>query len=380
MTPYFSTVFGNPNSLHEYGKDSLAALEKSRLSVAKLINSEADEIVFTSGSTESNRIAIERTALADGRNFVTARTEHKSVLDCSESLAARGIKVRFLNIESNGLIDFANLKDTLSGAGLLSICMVNNETGVLQNIRRISEVCGEHNILVHTDATQAFGKIPINVKELGIDFLSASGHKIYGPKGVGILFCKNRKKRYVKVLNANHEVEFGIRSGTVPVPLCVGMGVASDIAGRKMTSDLARISKLSMSFISGLLSQLDEIYINGAPDSNYPGIVNVSFRGCEGEAMMMECPELAISSGSACTSNKLSISHVLAGMNTPPDIAQSSLRISIGRNTTPSEIDVAIKSLVRATEKLREISPIWDMIVAGVDIRSMFGDKRACEV
>jgi cysteine desulfurase len=226
--------------------------------------------------------------------------------------------------------------------------------------------------LLHTDATQAFGKIQIDVLDLGVDFLSASGHKIYGPKGVGILFFKKEHRKLLQIKDSNREVEFGVRSGTIPVPLCVGMGMASHIASLEMSDDLSRISILRDRLIRGITSQLEEIHINGSLENSYPGITNISFRGCEGEALMMESPRICVSSGSACTSNKLSISHVLASMGITPDIAQSSIRISLGKYTSENEVDIALEDLVNATNKLRDMSPVWEMIKSEIDIESIF--------
>ncbi len=380
MSPYFLEHFGNPNSLHAYGTAALEALDTARGKVSELINANFEEIVFTSGATESNRIVIERPIqrlMKQGKNhFITTKTEHKSVFEMADCVIALGGEVTFLDVLHDGVIDLSHLAACIKGStSLCSICFVNNETGVFQDIKSIAKICHERDVLIHTDATQAFGKIPIDIKDLDVDFLSASGHKIYGPKGIGMLFAKRQIQRLLRVPDANREVEFGIRSGTVPVPLCVGMGKASEIASHEMAEDLARISRLRKMLVEGISSRLDEIYINGS-DSGYPGIVNVSFRGCEGEALMMEASRLAVSSGSACTSNKLSISHVLKAMNIPTDIAQASIRISIGRPTTEQDINVAIESLVTATQKLRKMSPIWDMIKAGVNLDAFFGSKE----
>jgi cysteine desulfurase len=382
MQPYFTTMYGNPNSLHGFGQEAMDGLSYARDYVRHCINAEFEEIVFTSGATESNNIAIRRTAEAMSKGkkhkFATLKTEHKSVIDCADYLKMNGHDVTYINVHSDGLLDFDHLNDKASdGIGMLSVCLVNNETGVIQDIERISKICRMNEILLHVDATQAFGKIPINVKELDLDFMSASGHKIYGPNGIGILYCRKQNMRYIKVPRANHEVEFGVRSGTVPVPLCVGMGHASKLAADRMQEDYAHIKGLRDRLVSGITSQLNEVRINGAAvDSNYPGITNMSFRGCEGEALMMEANRIAVSSGSACTSNKLSISHVLSAMGISADVAQSSLRISIGRNTTESDIDVAIESLINATNKLRKMSPVWDMIEAGANLDAIFKGKH----
>ena len=377
MLPYFSKFFGNPNSLHKFGTEAKIALDKSRSKIQNLINSEFDEIIFTSGATQSTQIALQRTMKSFSTNkkngLTTLKTEHKATLDTANLIKSMGFELNFIEVGKDGLINIDNFENTLSeNTALFSICMVNNETGVLQDIKRITQICHQKNILVHVDATQALGKINIDVKDLDIDFMSASGHKIYGPKGIGLLFCKKSNMKYLRIPRANHEVEFGIRAGTVPVALCVGLGKAAEIASLNIDNNLQHIANLRKILIEGITSELDEIYINGSQEHNYPGIVNISFRGCEGEALMMESKRIAVSSGSACTSNKLSISHVLAAMGIPADIAQSSLRITIGKSTSESDIKIAIEDLIQATKKLRKISPIWDMIKSGADIDGIF--------
>jgi cysteine desulfurase len=308
--------------------------------------------------------------------FLTIKTEHKSILNIGLLLKQYGMNIKLLGVNNDGILDLNYLDENLNEcSGLFSVCFVNNETGVLQDIKKISEICHKKNVLLHVDATQALGKIPIDVKDLDIDFMSASGHKIYGPKGIGILYSKKENMKYLRVPGANPEVEFGIRAGTVNVPLCVGMGKACSLAKSEMSESLKKITKLREMFIKGITSKLDEIYINGSEEHNYPGIINISFRGCEGEALMMEAHRISVSSGSACTSNKLTISHVLDAMNVPPDIAQSSLRITIGRMTSESDIEIAIEDLVNATNKLRDMSPVWDMIKSGIDVNSVFKDR-----
>jgi cysteine desulfurase len=378
MVPYFCNIFGNPNSMHHFGMVALDGVDAARIKVRTLINAAFEEVVFTGGATEASRIAAIRTMkslsrTAGKRHFITLATEHKSVLDCADYLKREGFEVTLLDVGTDGILDLDHLASVINDAtGLLSFCFVNNETGVKQDAKKIVEVCHERGVLVHADATQAFGKISLDVKELDLDLLSASGHKMYGPKGVGILYCKLAHSRLVRTPGANREVEFGIRSGTVPVPLCVGMGEAAEIASSELSSNLAHITALREKLIAGITDQLDEIYINGSSEHNYPGIANVSFRGCEGEAIMMEAKHIAVSSGSACTSNKLTISHVLAAMKIPADIAQSSIRISIGKLTTEAEIDLAIDELVTATKKLRAISPIWDIIQSGSSVDDVF--------
>lgn len=369
MLPYWSDKFGNPNSLHEYGEEVAGALRHAREQIAGLINASYDEVVFTSGATESNRMVLTRAR--GSKCVVTTKTEHKSVLDAASEAV-------FVEVGNDGLIDFEKLEKALAeeDTGLVSVCMVNNETGVLQDIQKICRLCHEKNVLVHTDATQAFGKIHINVQDLDVDFLTASGHKVYGPKGIGILYFKKQHYKLLRVRGANNAVEFGVRAGTVPVGLCVGMGEAAEIASNRMGEDYKHIAGLREILIGNVLEKLDEIYINGSDKSFYPGIVNISFRGCEGEALMMEASKICVSSGSACTSNKLTISHVLDAMGVMPDIAQSSVRISIGRYTSEEDIRTAADQLVKAAVKLRAMSPVWEMIKKGIDINSMFNCRR----
>ncbi len=377
MLPYFSEIFGNPNSLHKFGMDAKDALDIARTRVAEAINSDFEEVIFTSGATESTNIAITRTMKSlqkTGKNrFLTLSTEHKATLTVANYLKSNGFDVEFLQVNREGILEAETLENALNEqVRMLSICHINNETGTMQDIRNIINMCHKHNVLVHVDATQSLGKTKIDIKDLDIDFLSASGHKVYAPKGIGILFCKKENLKYLRVPRANPEVEFGIRAGTVPVCLCVGMGKAIEIASKDIDKNWQHAVKLRKIFIYGIKSQLDEIYINGSEKSNYPGIINMSFRGCEGEALMMEAKHIAVSSGSACTSNVLSISHVLDAMNVPADIAQSSLRITIGKETTEGDVAIAIEDLVNATKKLRNMSPVWDMIKAGIDIDSVF--------
>lgn len=377
MVPYYSEIFGNPNSLHSFGLVAREAVEKARRRVSQAINSDFDEVVFTSGATESIRIALVRTATVLkklGRTrFLTLPTEHKATLTIADYLKSNGFSVDYLSVDGDGVLDLESLEGALDDqAGVVSICHANNETGTLQDIKKITEICHKHGVLVHVDATQSLGKIKIDVRDLGIDFMSASGHKLYGPKGIGILFFKKNNRGYLRVPRANPDVEFGIRAGTIPVPLCVGMGKAVELASSEIDKNWRHAVALRKMFIDGVKSQLDEIYINGSETSNYPGIINMSFRGCEGEALMMEASRIAVSSGSACTSNVLSISHVLDAMKVPADIAQSSLRITIGKDTSEDDINIAIDDLVSATKKLRDMSPVWDMIKAGIDVDQVF--------
>lgn len=365
MLPYFTSNFGNPSSIHKYGEDALLALSDARQKVADLINAEFDEIAFTSGATESNNIVITRAVKE--KQAISFKTEHKCIID----LFQRNNWL-LLDVQSDGIVDLQKLEYAISdNVAIVSVCLVNNETGVLQNVAKIAEICHKHGVLLHTDATQGFGKIDIDVKELDIDFLSASAHKIYGPKGVGIVFYKKKHRKLLMQKFSNPDIEYGIRSGTVPVPLCVGFGKAAEIAKQEMHDDFERISRLRKLAVS-MTEDMDEVYVNGSETSFYPGILNISVRGCEGEALMMEIGDVCVSSGSACTSNKLTISHVLDAMGIAPDIAQSSLRFSFGKYTTESEVVTAMTNLKIAADKLRKMSPIWEMIKKNMNIDEIF--------
>ena len=365
MLPYFTSNFGNPSSIHKYGEDALLALSDARQKVADLINAEFDEIAFTSGATESNNIVITRAVKE--KQAISFKTEHKCIID----LFQRNNWL-LLDVQSDGIVDLQKLEYAISdNVAIVSVCLVNNETGVLQNVAKIAEICHKHGVLLHTDATQGFGKIDIDVKALDIDFLSASAHKIYGPKGVGIIFYKKKYRKLLMQKFSNPDIEYGIRSGTVPVPLCVGFGKAAEIAKQEMHDDFERISRLRKLAIS-MTEDMDEVYVNGSETSFYPGILNISARGCEGEALMMEIGDVCVSSGSACTSNKLTISHVLDAMGIAPDIAQSSLRFSFGKYTTEDEVVTAMTNLKIAAEKLRKMSPIWEMIKKNMNIDEIF--------
>ncbi len=373
MLPYFCNIYGNINSLHYYGAEALEALTNARQQIANDMNVSIDEIIFTSGATESSNISILRTIERLKQCFFTDQTQHASIINIANRLQLLKQPVHFLKVNKEGLLDINYLESQLKeNKGLVSVCLVNNETGVWQDIKPIVEICHKYNSLIHVDATQAYGKIPMDIKDLDFDFMSASGHKIYGPKGIGILYCKKSNQKYIRVPRSNPDIEFGIRAGTIPVPLCVGFAEASKLSHQCIDKELERLTKLRKLFISKIKNNLEEIYINGSETHTYPGIINVSFRGCEGESLMMEAKRIAISSGSACTSNKLTISHVLNAMGIAPDIAQSSLRISIGRYTTEENINTAVEDLTNATLKLRSISAVWDMIKAGIDINKRF--------
>ena len=374
MIPYFGQIFGNPHSRnHEYGWQAEEAIEKGRQQVADLIHADPREIIFTSGATESNNLAIKGVMdfyKKDKNHLITCVTEHKCVLDASRHLEQQGIDVTYLPVQANGLIDLAQLESVLRPTtALVSIMAAHNEIGVLQPIKDIGRLCHERGIFFHTDAAQAFGKIPIDVNVDHIDLLSISGHKIYGPKGIGALFVrrKNPRVRLNALINGGGQ-ERGMRSGTLPTPLCVGLGEASVIAGHEMVTEHQRLTYLSQKLLHGIRGKIHEVYLNGDATHRLPGNLNLSFAYVEGEGLMMGIKELAVSSGSACTSSSLEPSYVLKALGLSDDLAHTSIRFGIGRFTTEEEIDHAIVILVAAISRLRGMSPLWEMVQEGVDI------------
>lgn len=376
MLPFFIKVFGNPHSRnHSYGWEAEQAVEIAREQVANLINADPREVIFTSGATESNNIAIKGIAdfYKDKKNhIITCVTEHKCVLDSCRHLEERGFKVTYLPVKSNGLVDLDLLKNSMTDKTILvSIMMVNNEIGVVQPIAEIGKICREHNVYFHTDAAQAAGKIDIDVEAMNIDLLSISGHKIYGPKGIGALYVRRKPRVRLNALINGGGQERGIRSGTLPTPLCVGLGEACAIAKTEMTNENIKIKKLYDRLYKGLHDNLSEIYVNGDQTKRIPGNLNISFAYVEGEGLMMGIKDLAVSSGSACTSASLEPSYVLRAIGVEEDLAHTSLRLGIGRFTTEAEIDQAIASITKAVNKLREMSPLWDMAQEGINMKSI---------
>lgn len=376
MLPFFTKVFGNPHSRnHSYGWEAEQAVEIAREQVANLINANPKEVIFTSGATESNNIAIKGAAefYKDKKNhIITCVTEHKCVLDSCRHLEERGFKVTYLPVKSNGLIDLDLLKSSITDKTILvSIMMVNNEIGVIQPITEIGKICREHNVYFHTDAAQAAGKIDIDVEAMNIDLLSISGHKIYGPKGIGALYVRRKPRIRLNALINGGGQERGIRSGTVPTPLCVGLGEACAIAKTEMVNENKKIKALYDRLYNGLHKNLREIYVNGDQIERIPGNLNISFAYVEGEGLMMGIKDLAVSSGSACTSASLEPSYVLRAIGVEEDLAHTSLRLGIGRFTTEAEIDQAIASITKAVNKLREMSPLWDMAQEGINMKSI---------
>lgn len=376
MLPYFTEHFGNPHSRnHKYGWDAEAAVEKARSQIASIIKADEKEIIFTSGATESNNLALKGAAhfYKDKKNhIITTNTEHKCVLDSCRHLELEGFKITYLQVQANGLIKIDDLRNAITPQTLLvSIMAVNNEIGVVQPLAEIGKLCREKNVFFHTDAAQAVGKIPLDVDAMNIDMLSISGHKIYGPKGIGALYVRRKPRVRLEALIHGGGQERGFRSGTLPTPLCVGLGEACAIAEKEMDTEVARLKNLQRRFLNGIRAKLDEVYLNGDAEHRIPGNLNLSFAHVEGEGLMMGIKDLCVSSGSACTSASLEPSYVLRALGVEIEMAHTSLRIGIGRFTTEAEVDYAVEHLVQAVQRLREMSPLWEMAQQGIDIKSI---------
>ena len=377
MLPYLTTYYGNPHSrTHAYGWESEAAMEKAREQIADLINADPKEIVFTSGATESNNISckgVARFYKSKKNHIITTQTEHKCVLDSCRVLEAEGFDVTYLPVQENGRINLEKFKAAIRPGKtvLASIMFVNNEIGVVQPINEIGRICRDNKVFFHTDAAQAVGKVAIDVNSMNIDLMSISGHKIYGPKGVGALYVRRRPRVRVEPIQSGGGQERGLRSGTVPTPLAVGLGEACRLAKEEMDYDHEYISKLSERFQNKIMSELDNVIFNGDPETNYPGCVNLSFAYVEGESLLMAMKDIALSSGSACTSASLEPSYVLRAIGADEDLAHSSIRFGIGRFTTQEEVDYTAERAIKEVKRLREMSPLWEMVQDGIDIKSI---------
>jgi cysteine desulfurase len=375
MIPFLVERFGNPASrTHAYGWQAEQAVETARTQVAELIGADPKEIIWTSGATESDNLAIKGAAhfhRAKGNHLVTLATEHKAVLDPIRELEREGFTATYLNPESNGLLDLDTFTRTLTPQTILvSVMLVNNEIGVIQDIAAIGAICRERGILFHVDAAQAAGKVAIDLKALPVDLLSLSAHKVYGPKGIGALYVRRRPRVHLAPLIHGGGHERGLRSGTLPTHQIVGMGAAYQLAGELMASENARIRALRDRLLAGI-ADVDEVYLNGDLDARVPHNLNLSFNFVEGESLMMALHELAISSGSACTSASLEPSHVLRAIGRSDELAHSSLRITFGRYTTAADVDRAVALLRDKVGKLRELSPLWDMHLQGIDLNQV---------
>ncbi len=376
MLPYFTERFGNPHSRnHSYGWEAEDAVEEARAQIAAIIGADAKEIVFTSGATESNNLAIKGVAQfnKDRKNhIVTAMTEHKCVLDACRHLEQDGFKVTYLPVQEDGLIDLAVLEAAITEQTVLvSIMAANNEIGVVQPLAEIGALCRKKGVHFHTDAAQAVGKIPLDVNAMNIDLMSISGHKIYGPKGIGALYVRRRPRVRLEALIHGGGQERGMRSGTLPTPLCVGLGEACRIAKEEMGAEAERLKALRERLWTGLKARLPEIYLNGDLERRLPGNLNISFAFVEGEGLMMGVSGLAVSSGSACTSASLEPSYVLRALGVGAELAHTSLRLGLGRFTTEADVDYAIDHIADAVTRLRELSPLWEMHQEGIDIKSI---------
>lgn len=374
MLPYFTEIFGNAASRnHSFGWQAEQAVEKAREQIAKLIGATAKEIIFTSGATESDNLAIKGIAemyRERGNHIITQVTEHKAVLDTCKRLEKSGYRVTYLPVKADGLIDLKELEAAMTSQTILvSIMAANNEIGVVQPVAEIGKLCHERGILFHTDAVQAVGKIPVDVNAMQIDALSLSGHKIYGPKGIGALYVRRRNPR-VQISEQIHGGghERGMRSGTLNVPGIVGLGKASEICMEEMDAETKRLTGLRDHLKQKLESSLDYVHVNGSMEHRLPGNLNMSFVYVEGESLLMGINDVAVSSGSACTSATLEPSYVLKALGLGDDVAHSSIRFGLGRFTTAAEVDYVADKVIDVVRKLRELSPLYEMVKEGIDL------------
>ncbi len=380
MIPYFYEKFGNPHSrTHAFGWESEEAVEVARESVAELIGADPKEIIFTSGATEANNMALKGVARFyknSGKNhIITTVVEHKCVLDSCRYLEQEGFEITYLHVDKDGLISLDELKNSITDkTSIVSVIALNNEIGVIQDLAAIGEICRDRGVFFHTDAAQAFGKIPLDVRAMKIDLMSISGHKIYGPKGVGALYIGRKPRVRLQPIFSGGGQERGMRSGTVPTPLVVGLGAAAEQAITEMQKDYEHVKKLADLFIEKML-EIPHVYLNGSRTERYPGCLNFSFACIEGESMIGAIKNIAVSSGSACTSSSLEPSYVLRALGVDEELAHTSIRFGIGRFTTEEEVKIAIESVQKAVKKLRELSPLWDMMMAGIDLKAIHWDE-----
>ena len=377
MLPYFMEKFGNAASRnHPFGWTAEEAVEHAREQIAKLVGATAKEIIFTSGATESDNLAIKGVAemyREKGNHIITAVTEHKAVLDTCKRLEKYGYRVTYLPVQKDGLIDLEELKRAIDDKTILvTIMAANNEIGVLQPWAEIGKICHERGVLFHTDATQAVGKVPVDVNKQNIDLMSISAHKMYGPKGVGALYVRRKNPRVqISAIIDGGGHERGMRSGTLNVPGIVGLGKAAELAREEMAQESARLAGLRDRLKDRILSRLDEVYINGSMEHRLPANLNISFAYVEGESLLMGINDVAVSSGSACTSATLEPSYVLKALGTGDDLAHSSIRFGIGRFNTEAEIDYVADRVSETVERLRELSPLYEMAKEGINLKDV---------
>ena len=372
MVPWLREHFGNPASRsHAWGWEAEEAVEKARADVAELIQADPREIVWTSGATESINLAIKGAAhfyASRGKHLITVKTEHKAVLDTMRELERQGFEVTYLDVQEDGLLDLDRFRDALRHDTILaSVMLVNNEIGVIQDIPAIGAMCRERGVILHVDAAQATGKVAIDMGTLPVDLMSLASHKTYGPKGIGALYVRRKPRVRLEAQMHGGGHERGMRSGTLPTHQCVGMGEAFKIARQEMGTESERVRMLQQRLMAGI-SQIDQVFINGHIEKRVPHNVNASFNYVEGESLIMGIKGLAVSSGSACTSASLEPSYVLRALGRSDELAHSSIRFSVGRFTTEQEIDFTVELMKSKVEKLRAMSPLWEMVQEGVDL------------
>ena len=377
MLPYFIEKFGNAASRnHQFGWEAEEAVENARKQIARLIHCDAKEIVFTSGATESDNLALKGVVemyKEKGDHIITCTTEHRAILDTCKSLEKRGIKVTYLPVEKDGRVNPDEVRKAITDKTILiSVMLANNEIGTIHPIAEIGKIAKEKGILLHCDATQGVGKIPVDVEALKVDLMSFTSHKIYGPKGVGALYVRKKgpRVRLVPQIDGGGH-ERGMRSGTLPVPLIIGFGKACELCEQEMPVESKRIAAMRDRLQAQIMKDLDESYLNGHPTERLPHNLNISFAYVEGEALLMGVKEIALSSGSACTSATLEPSYVLRALGVGSDLAHSSIRFGLGRFTTDEEVDYTAKRMVEAVRRLREMSPLYEMAKEGIDLKSV---------
>jgi len=378
MLPYFTEKFGNAASRnHAFGWEAEEAVENARKQIAKLIHADSKEIVFTSGATESDNLALKGVVEMyheKGDHIITSSTEHRAVLDTAKALEAkRGVKVTYLPVDKFGMVNLEDVRNAITDKTILiSIMFANNEIGTLNPVKAIGKIAKEKGILFHCDATQGVGKVPVNVQEMGIDLMSFSAHKIYGPKGIGALYVRKKNPRVriaAQMDGGGHER--GMRSGTLAVPLIVGFGKACELCEQEMAGEAVRLTAMRDRLHKTITTALEDVYLNGHPTERLPNNLNLSFAYVEGESLLMGCKEIALSSGSACTSATLEPSYVLRALGVGTELAHSSIRFGLGRFSIDEEVDYAAKRIIETVNKLREMSPLYEMAKEGIDLKSV---------
>lgn len=377
MLPFFTERFGNAASRnHSFGWEAEEAVDQARRRLAKLIHADPKEIVFTSGATESDNLALKGVVemyKEKGDHIITSSTEHRAVIDAAKSLEKKGVRVTYLSVDKEGRINPDDVRAAVTDKTILiSIMLANNEIGTIHPVQEIGKIAKEKGVLFHCDATQAVGKIPVNVSDAGIDLMSFTSHKIYGPKGVGALYVRRKapRVRLVPMIDGGGH-ERGMRSGTLPVPLIAGFGKAVELCEREMAVESVRIQCLRDRLQAGITDALEAVYLNGHPTERLPGNLNLSFAYVEGEALLMGVKEIALSSGSACTSATLEPSYVLRALGVGSDLAHSSIRFGLGRFSTPEEVEYTIDRMIKAVNHLREMSPLYEMAKEGIDLKTV---------